>query len=37
MPCGYPDTKELMGLLLQKFEILEKERRKITRETKLFS
>jgi hypothetical protein len=24
MPCGYPDNKELMGLLLQKFEILHK-------------
>jgi hypothetical protein len=24
MPCGYPDNKELIGLLLQKFEILQK-------------
>ena len=24
MSCGYPDNKELMGLLLQKFEILQK-------------
>ncbi|KAJ6885449.1 hypothetical protein NC651_026158 [Populus alba x Populus x berolinensis] len=24
MPCGYPNNKELMGLLLQKFEILHK-------------
>jgi len=24
MPCGYPDNKELMGLLLQKFQILQK-------------